>query len=97
MRFLVRIHLPVEEGNKMVKDPKGIKRLEAYYKKIRAEAAYFYEDKGERTMAFIVDLPSAHMIPVIAEPMFQEFNAKVEFHPVMILEDLKKGFSMMKK
>ena len=97
MRFLVRIHLPVEEGNKMVKDPKGIKKLEAYYKKIRAEAAYFYEDGGERTMAFIVDLPSAHMIPVIAEPMFQEFNAKVEFHPVMILEDLKKGFSMMKK
>ena len=48
-------------------------------------------------MAFIVDLPSAHMIPMIAEPMFQEFNAKVEFHPVMILEDLKKGFSMMKK
>ncbi|MGH9999003.1 MAG: hypothetical protein ACRD90_03980 [Nitrosopumilaceae archaeon] len=97
MRFLVRVHLPVEEGNNMVKDPKGIKKLEAYYKKIRAEAAYFYEDGGERTMAFIVDLPSAHMIPVIAEPMFQEFNAKVEFHPVMILEDLKKGFSMMKK
>ena len=97
MRFLVRVHLPVEEGNKMVKDPKGIKKLEAYYKKIRAEAAYFYEDKGERTMAFIVDLPSAHMIPVVAEPMFQEFNAKVEFHPVMILEDLKKGFSVIKK
>ena len=97
MRFLVRIHLPVEEGNKMVKDPKGVKKLEAYYKKIKAEAAYFYEDGGERTMAFIIDLPSANMIPVVAEPMFQEFNAKVEFHPVMILEDLKKGFSMMKK
>ena len=97
MRFLVRVHLPVEEGNKMVKDPKGVKKLEAYYKKIRAEAAYFYEDKGERTMAFIVDLPGAHMIPMIAEPMFQEFNAKVEFHPVMILEDLKRGFSIMNK
>jgi len=95
MRFLIRIRLPVEGGNKMVKDPKGIEKLEEYYKKIKAEAAYFYEDKGERTMAFIVDLPSAHMIPMVLEPMFQEFNAKVELHPVMVLEDLKKGFSMM--
>ena len=97
MRFLVRIRLPVEEGNKMVKDPKGLQKLEAYYKKVKAEAAYFYEDKGQRTMAFILNLQSADMMPVVAEPMFQEFNAKVEFHPVMILEDLKKGFSMMKK
>ena len=97
MRFLVRITLPVEGGNKMIKDPKGIKKLEAYYKKIKAEAAYFYEDNGERTMAFITDLPTASMIPLVAEPMFQEFNAKVELHPVMILEDLKKGFSMMQK
>jgi len=93
MRFLVRITLNAEGGNKMIKDPKGIKKLEAYYKKIKAEAAYFYEDNGERTMAFIIDMKSVDMIPAIAEPMFQEFNAKVEFHPVMILEDLKKGRS----
>ena len=96
MRFLVRVHLPVEEGNKMVKDPKGVKKLEAYYKKIRAEAAYFYEDKGERTMAFIIDLPSADRMIDVGEPMFQEFNARVEYHPVMTLEDLKKGSSRMK-
>lgn len=93
MRFLVRITLNAEGGNKMIKDPKGIKKLEAYYKKIKAEAAYFYEDNGERTMAFIIDMKSVDMIPAIAEPMFQDFNAKVEFHPVMILEDLKKGLS----
>ena len=97
MRFLVRVTLAAEGGNKMIKDPKGLKKLEAYYKKIKAEAAYFYENKGERTMAFIIDMQSTNMIPVVAEPMFQEFNAKVEFHPVMILEDLKKGFSMMQK
>lgn len=95
MRFLLRISLPVEGGNKMVKDPKGIEKLEAYYKKINAEAAYFYENNGERTMAFIIDMPSTHMMPSILEPMFQEFNAKVELHPVMVLEDLKKGFSLM--
>jgi hypothetical protein len=31
------------------------------------------------------------MIPSIAEPLFQDIGAKVEFHPVMVLEDLKKA------
>ncbi len=96
MRFLVRIQPPVEQGNKMIKDPKFIQKLEAYYKTIKAEAAYFYEQDGKRTFSFIVDLTSVDKIPSVAEPMFQEYNAKVEFHPVMILEDLKKGISKQK-
>ena len=31
------------------------------------------------------------MIPSIAEPLFQDIGAKVEFHPVMVFEDLKKA------
>jgi len=93
MRFLVRIQPTVEGGNKWVKDPESLQKLEAYYEKIKAEAAYFYEQNGLRTFAFIIDLPSVDKIPGIAEPMFQEFNAKVEFHPVMNFDDLKKGLS----
>jgi hypothetical protein len=37
-------------------------------------------------------MPSADKIPVIAEPFF-EMGAKVEFHPVMNFEELKKGLS----
>ena len=93
MRFLVRIKFPVEEGNKMVKDPKFIQKLEEYYKKINAEAAYFYPQDGVRTAAYIIEMSSVDKIPEIAEPMFQEYNAKVEFHPVMNFDDLKKGLS----
>ena len=96
MRFLVRIQPTVEGGNKMMKDPKGIQKLEAYYKKIKGEAAYFYEQNGLRTFEFIIDLPSVDKIPLIAEPMFQEFDAKVEFHPVMVFNDLKKAISKKK-
>ena len=96
MRFLVRIQPTVEEGNKLIKDPKGIQKLEAYYKKIKGEAAYFYEQNGLRTFEFIIDLPSADKIPMIAEPMFQEYNATIEFHPVMIFNDLKKAISKKK-
>jgi hypothetical protein len=41
--------------------------------------------------AFIVDIHSADQIPVLAEPLFSGMDAQVEFHPVMSLDDLKKG------
>jgi len=93
MKFLVRAQIPTEAGNKMVKNPKFIQNLEDYMKKINTEAAYFFEAGGDRTFAFIVNLDSADMIPSIAEPLFQDIGAKVEFHPVMVLEDLKKALA----
>ena len=46
---------------------------------------------GDRTFAFIVNIESVDMIPSIAEPLFHDIGAKVEFHPVMVFEDLKKA------
>jgi hypothetical protein len=37
-------------------------------------------------------MPSVDMMPVISEPLFQ-MGAKVEFHPAMNMEELKKGLS----
>ena len=37
-------------------------------------------------------MTSMDMMPVIAEPLFQ-MGAKVEFHPAMNLDELKKGLS----
>jgi hypothetical protein len=74
-----------------MQDPNGIRKIEEYLNKVKPEAAYFFEDWGDRTFLLVVDVPSADMIPVIAEPLFQGFNAKVEFHPAMVLADLKKA------
>jgi hypothetical protein len=35
------------------------------------------------------------MIQVIAEPLFQGFDANVDIHPTMNLDDLKKAVSSM--
>src|SRR5678815_1469364 len=96
MRFLVRAQISTEAGNKMVKNPKFLQDLENYIKKVNAEAAYFFEAGGDRTFAFIVNLESADMIPDIAEPLFQDIGAKVEFHPVMLFEDLKKAVGRLR-
>ena len=96
MRVLVRAMIPTVAGNKMVKDPNFLKNLEEYIQKFNCEAAYFTEVNGSRTMVLILDLPSTEMIPAIVEPLFQGFDANVEIHPAMNLDDLKKAISNMK-
>jgi hypothetical protein len=91
MRFIVRAKIPTEAGNKMVKDPKFIQNLEEYMNKVKPEASYFFEADGNRIMAFVVNIDSVDTIPSIAEPLFQELGANVEFHPVMSFDDLKKA------
>ena len=95
MRVLVRAMIPTITGNKMVKDPNFLKTIEDYTKKFNCEAAYFTEVNGNRTMIFVLDLPSPDMIPTIADPLFQGYEANVEIHPAMNLNDLKKAISNM--
>jgi hypothetical protein len=68
-----------------------LRKLEEYISKVKAEAAYFFEANGNKIASFIVDVQSADQIPVLGEPSFIKMGAHVEFHPVMSLEDLKKG------
>ncbi len=57
----------------------------------KPEAAYFYEENGKRTGLICVNLQDASEIPAIAEPWFLAFDASVEFHPAMTLEDLQRA------
>ena len=94
MRFLIRATIPTEDGNKMVQDPNFLRKLEEYTNKVKAEAAYFFESNGNRIASFIVDVQRADQIPVLGEPLFIKMGAHVEFHPVMSIEDLKKGIPL---
>ena len=91
MRFLISAKIPTEAGNLMVQDPNFLSKLETYIDKVNAEATYFFEADGNRVAAFIVDIHSADHIPVLVEPLFSGMGAHVELHPVMSLDDLKKG------
>ena len=56
---------------------------------LKPEAAYFAGDNGKRTGFIFFDLKDASQIPAVAEPWFLAFDAHVELHPAMNLEDLK--------
>jgi hypothetical protein len=93
MRVMVRAMIPTPAGNKMINDPNMVKKMEDYIRKFNCEAAYFTAVNGMRTMVFILDLSGPDMIPSVAEPLFQEYDANVEIHPAMNFDDLKKAFS----
>ncbi len=87
--------IPTEVGNTMVEDENFPRQLEEFIEKNDAEA-YFTVINGERTAIFVLDIPSADMIPVIGEPFFKiGFNIKV--YPVMNIEELKSGITKVKE
>jgi hypothetical protein len=96
MRFIIRAQIPTEAGNRMMQNPNGLAEIETYMNKVNAEAAYFFEAGGDRTMVFVVNMERTDQMASIAEPLFM-IGAKVEFHPVMLLDDLKKAASSLGK
>jgi len=93
MRILIKVSIPTVEGNAAVANGTLESTLGSILSDLKPEAAYFAEDNGTRTGFIVVNLADSSQIPAFAEPFFLAFNAKVEFHPAMNLEDLKKASS----
>jgi DNA primase len=91
MRFLLKVSIPVEAGNEAARRGRLAETIAAILAEQKPEAVYFAEDKGQRTGFIFLDMQDASQIPALAEPWFLAFNASIEFHPVMIPDDLKKA------
>lgn len=89
MRTLLKVSIPIAEGNAAVAEGTLGTTLSSILADLKPEAAYFAEENGARTAFLVVNLADSSQIPGVAEPFFLAFNAKVEFHPAMNLEDLK--------
>ena len=89
MRCLLKVSIPVAEGNAAIADGTLGSTITSILGDLKPEAAYFAEDNGTRTGFIFFDLGSTSQIPAVAEPWFLAFNAKVEVRPAMNLEDLK--------
>lgn len=97
MRCLLKVSIPVETGNAAIADGSLPRTIEAIISEVKPEAAYFAEDDGKRTGFIFLDVKDPSQIPAIAEPWFLAFNAHVEFHPAMNLDDLKKSTPGMER
>lgn len=88
MRFLVKIVVPHLPFNTFVKEGTADSKMQAILGETKPEAAYFTEMNGKRTALLIVNMNDVSQMPAVGEPWFLAFGADVEFHPVMLGEDL---------
>lgn len=91
MRFMLKAVLNTEKANEAARSGALAKTIQAILGELKPEAAYFTDDHGQRTAFVFFEMRDASQIPAIAEPWFLALNAHVEFHPVMVPEDLTKA------
>jgi len=91
MRMLVHVKFPVEPFNTYMKDGSASAKMMRILDDLKPEAAYFMEYDGCRSGILIVHMEHTWQIPSIADPWFLTFNAHIEFHPIMLPEDLAKA------
>jgi hypothetical protein len=91
MRVMMKVSIPVESGNRAIKDGILPKTFMAFIEQHKPEATYFTAQGGNRTAFVFFDLEDPTMIPTVAEPFFQNLGASIEISPVMNAADMKAG------
>ena len=93
MRMLMMVTVPVEKGSQAISDGTLPRVIQETLERLKPEATYFTAIGGKRTALFFFDQHDSSQTPSIAEPLFMNLNAEIEFFPVMTPEDLMKGLS----
>ena len=89
--MMLKASIPNEAGNAAIKEGSISKKMQSMLADLKPEAAYFTDFDGKRTAYIFFEMNDPSEIPAVAEPWFLAFTAHVEFHPVMVPEDLAKA------
>ena len=101
MKMLLRVILPHEQFNALVKKGTVGKVLEKIMGEIKPEAAYFTLEDGKRSALMVINVNKPGDYVKYAEPFFLQFNANITFNILMSpeelgsagLEEIGKGYS----
>jgi len=97
MRMMMKVSIPVDAGNKGLKEGTLPKTVMGFVEQMKPEACYFGPENGRRTMFFFFDLKDPTMIPTAAESFFRNLDASIEMTPVMNLDEMKAGIEKAMK
>ena len=88
MRIMMHVTFPTERFNAALKAGTVGPTLKRILDDIKPEAAYFGERSGgERGATVVVNIDSPAQLPIVSEPWYLAFGAKVEISIVMTLEE----------
>ncbi len=91
MRFMLTFRIPMERGNKMIKDGSLPQTIQTILEDLKPEAAYFSDIEGARGGYLVINMDDASQMPALSEPLFLGLGATIQAHPVMVPEDLEKA------
>jgi len=97
MRIMLKVSIPVEKGNALVKDGTMGTTIGAVLEELKPEAAYFFPENGRRTALLVVDLKDGSQIVPTVERFFLGLDAAVDLIPVMTAADLRAGLDQSAK
>src|SRR5215472_2487420 len=78
MRMLMKLWMPVEPFNTLVRNGTAGDKLQQILEDLKPEAAYFTAQDGHRGGIIVVNINDTSEIPRYAEPFFLTFNAEVQ-------------------
>jgi len=94
MRTLMQVKFPTLKATEAMQAERMPKELDALVQELKPEATYFYADEGHRSALIVFDLKETAQMPAISERLF-EMDARINFSPVMNLQELKKGLELL--
>lgn len=96
MRVLLKASLDTEKSNEVIRSGKMPELMKEALDQIKPEAAYFTAENGDRTCYLVFDMQDSSQMPPIAEPFFMNLGAKIQYTPVMNVEELQTGLSHLR-
>ena len=95
MRMMAVIRIPVDKGNKSLKDGSIQQHIQRVMEQIKPESAYFYLEGSRRTMRAVYECKNSNdMVPAF-EPLMLNLDAEIELLPVMNAEELAAGLKAL--
>jgi hypothetical protein len=95
MRVLLKASFDTERSSDILRTGKLPQMMQELMERTHPEASYFTVDQGRRTMYLFFDMTDSSDMPSIADPLFGEMGASIDYTPVMNLDDLQKGLAKL--
>ena len=93
MRMMVRWTVPVDRGNEAIADGSLVRLIQEMTERLKPEAAYYWPEAGDRGGMMVFQMTDSSEIAQVAEPLFLQLDAEVQFVPVMNADDLQKALA----
>lgn len=92
MHLMMKVKIPVEQGNKALVDGSMSEAFETVVRLTNAEAVYFTLEDGCRTALLFYELDDPSKLRQIREPLFHKLHAQIEEKPVMDWQEAVRTF-----